>query len=119
MLYLFAIIAGDPATYSFANVISVGLVLVNLLLGFAIGIAVIAVLWAAYIYMSSFGSEERAKQAKNVLYWTFIGLAVMLLARFIVATGLRVISPSGKIIEDLRKNTQFQNGNGSQESLFK
>lgn len=106
MLILFQIIVGQPETFTFANLIDVGNRLINLLLGFSVGIAVIALLWSAYIYISSFGSEERAKQAKSIWYWTLIGLSVMMLAKVIIATGLRVIKPGPELREAIEQATK-------------
>ena len=102
-MILFQLFVGRPETYTFANLIDVANRIMTLLLIFAVGSAVIAFLWASYLYMSSFGSEERVKNAKNVWYWTLIGLAVMLLAKVIIATGVRVLEPGAQIRENIER----------------
>jgi len=100
-MILFQIIVGQPQNFTFGDLIVTGNRIIDLILIFSVGTAVIAMLWAAYIYISSFGSEERAKQAKNIWYFTLIGLAVMLLAKVIIATGLRVIEPGPELRENI------------------
>lgn len=106
MFILLQLFTGRPETYSFADLIRVANELINLLLIFAVASAVIAMLWAAYIYISSFGSEERVKYAKNIWYWTLVGLAVMMLARVIIFTGVRVLEPGPQLRESIERATQ-------------
>lgn len=102
-MILFQIIVGKPENFTFGDLIATGNRVIDLILIFSVGTAVIAMLWAAYIYITSFGSEERAKQAKNIWYFTLIGLAVMLLAKIIIATGLRVIEPGPELHKNIDK----------------
>ena len=52
---------------------------------YAIGIvAVIAVIYGGYLYMTSAGNEAQTKKGRSVLIWAIIGLVVVLLAAVIV-----------------------------------
>lgn len=116
-MILFQIIVGQPENFTFTDLIVTGNAIINLILGFAVGSSVIAILWAAYIYISSFGSEERAKQAKNIWYFTIIGLAVMLLAKIIIATGLRVIEPGPELRENIDRALKSNGGSTAPPKL--
>jgi magnesium-transporting ATPase (P-type) len=52
----------------------------NWLLGIGITISTIIVLWAAFLFMTSGGSEKRVTQARQTLWYAIIGLSVLLLA---------------------------------------
>jgi hypothetical protein len=52
---------------------------------YAIGIvAVIAVIYGGYLYMTSAGNEAQTKKGRSVLIWAIIGLVVVLAAAVIV-----------------------------------
>jgi len=50
------------------------------LLGIGLTIAVIIVIWAAFLFMTSGGSKERVTMARKTLLYAIIGLVVLLLA---------------------------------------
>lgn len=50
------------------------------LLGIGTTIAVIIVIWAAFLFMTSGGSKERVTMARKTLLYAIIGLTVLLLA---------------------------------------
>ncbi|MDP2945847.1 MAG: pilin [bacterium] len=50
------------------------------LLGIGLTIAVIIVIWAAFLFMTSGGSKERITMARKTLLYAIIGLVVLLLA---------------------------------------
>lgn len=51
------------------------------LLGIGSTIAVVIVLWAAFLFMTSGGNKERVTLAKNTLWYAIIGITVLLLAK--------------------------------------
>jgi sterol desaturase/sphingolipid hydroxylase (fatty acid hydroxylase superfamily) len=51
------------------------------LLGIGSTIAVIMVLWAAFLFMTSGGNQQKVTQARQTLWYAIIGLAVLLLAK--------------------------------------
>ncbi len=51
------------------------------LLGIGSTIAVIIVLWAAFLFMTSGGNKERVTMARKTLWYAIIGLTVLLLAK--------------------------------------
>ena len=50
------------------------------LLGIGTVLATIVVLWAAFLFMTSGGSQTRVTQARQTLLYAIIGLAVLMLA---------------------------------------
>ena len=44
-------------------------------------IAVIIVLWAAFLFMTSGGNQARVTQARQTLWYAIIGLTILLLAK--------------------------------------
>ncbi|MBI3261313.1 hypothetical protein HYZ64_03030 [Candidatus Berkelbacteria bacterium] len=116
-MIFFQVIVGQPQNFTFTDLIATSNRIIDLIIVFAVGSSVIAILWAAYIYISSFGSEERAKQAKNIWYFTLIGLAVMLLAKVIIATALRVIEPGKELRENIDRVLKSNGGNTAPPQL--
>lgn len=59
---------------------------------YAIGIvAIIAVIYGGYIYMTARGNAEQAKKGRSVLTWAIIGLIVVLAAAVIVNVVVRAL----------------------------
>jgi len=52
----------------------------NWLLGIGTVLATIVVLWAAFLFMTSGGSQTRVTLARQTLWYAIIGLAVLMLA---------------------------------------
>jgi len=63
--------------------------LVNRLAGYllmvGIPIAVIMVLYAAVLFLTSGGNEEKVKTAKKALTWAIVGTAVLLVAKGLIS----------------------------------
>jgi hypothetical protein len=57
----------------------------DILFLFAGGVAVLMALWAAYLFITSAGNEERATAARKTLWWALIGLLVIIFAYVLVA----------------------------------
>lgn len=51
------------------------------LLGIGSTIAVIIVIWAAFLFMTSGGNKERVTTARKTLWYAIIGLTILLLAK--------------------------------------
>ncbi len=51
------------------------------LLGIGSTIAVIVILWAAFLFMTAGGNKERVTKARQTLWYAIIGLTVLLLAK--------------------------------------
>lgn len=56
----------------------------NLIVAIGFSVAVIMIIWAAILYMTAGGNEEKVKTAKKALMWTVIGIAILLSAKFII-----------------------------------
>jgi len=52
----------------------------------AMAIAPILIIVAAFYFLTSGGDPEKVKTAKRIIFWTFIGLIIVLLGKGIVAT---------------------------------
>jgi hypothetical protein len=57
----------------------------SILFLFAGGVAVLMALWAAYLFITSAGNEERATAARKTLWWALIGLLVIIFAYVLVS----------------------------------
>jgi hypothetical protein len=58
----------------------------------AVGVAVLAIIYGAILYILSVGKEEKIKKAKNTLFWSTFGLIITLLAKYIVAFAIGFIT---------------------------
>jgi len=56
----------------------------NWLLYIVIALAVVFIIYAGFLYLTSGGDEEKTKAAKNYIVYAVIGIAIALLARGIV-----------------------------------
>ena len=58
----------------------------------AVALAVAVLIYGGISYALSLGNEEKIKEAKNILFWGVFGLITTLLAKYIVAAVLVLIS---------------------------
>jgi hypothetical protein len=58
--------------------------IISLSLSFAGIIGVVMILYSGFLYVSSFGKEDRAETAKKTLIWSIVGTAVVASAKVIV-----------------------------------
>jgi hypothetical protein len=65
--------------------------IITYLMGLVGILAVAALVWGGIMYMTSAGSEERVKQAKNIITYAIIGLVVAVLSYIIVNTVIQAI----------------------------
>jgi len=56
----------------------------NWLLYIVIALAVVFIIYAGFLYLTSGGDEDKTKSAKNYIVYAVIGIAIALLARGIV-----------------------------------
>jgi len=56
----------------------------NFALGFIGLVAVVAVIWAGFLYLTAFGDDGRTESAKKILMWTAVGILLILGAYAIV-----------------------------------
>lgn len=57
----------------------------NFLIGIAIVVTPIIIVYAGFIYITAGGNEEKVKTAQKVLIWALIGFALVLIARGVPA----------------------------------
>lgn len=58
--------------------------LTNYILGITSSVMLILMIIAGYRYMTAGGNEERAKNAKNAIKWTIIGLLIILVTGIVI-----------------------------------
>ena len=63
---------------------SLGRTIVNWLFGILLVLAVIFIVWAAFLYLTSGGDEEKTKKARGMIIAAVIAIAIAILARAIV-----------------------------------
>lgn len=67
------------------DVIDIIETLVNWLFAIIIAIAVIMLLWAAFLWMTSSGDETKVSDARKTLIYALVGVAVAVIAKGLVA----------------------------------
>lgn len=58
--------------------------IIGYVFGIILVIAVLLILYAAFIYLTSAGDEDKVKEAKNYIIYAIIGIVIAFLARAIV-----------------------------------
>lgn len=71
----------DPITGSTSKL----LVIANVLAWFGGAIAVIMIIYAGFVYVTSSGDDGKIKSAKNIILYSVVGLVVIVVSRIIVA----------------------------------
>lgn len=71
----------DPITGSTSKL----LVIANVLAWFGGAIAVIMIIYAGFVYVTSSGDDGKVKSAKNIILYSVVGLVVIVVSRIIVA----------------------------------
>ncbi len=64
----------------------------NLLLGVGGGIGVLLLVYAGFMYVTAYGNEERATQAKKIILWTIVGLIIIMGAELLIGELINVLS---------------------------
>lgn len=59
--------------------------IVDFLLTLAGPLAVIMILWAAFLYITSSGNTSRIEQAHKVILWTVVGVGVLILSKGLIS----------------------------------
>lgn len=56
------------------------------------GLAVVFLVYAGFVYVTAYGNEERAAQAKKIIIWTIVGIVVMICAGLIIDEVIALLS---------------------------
>lgn len=84
-LPVFAAVGTAPENVtSIDDVIKIINTLVNWLFAIILAIAVIMLLWAAFLWMTSAGDEEKTGKARKTLIYALVGVAVAVVAKGLV-----------------------------------
>ncbi len=68
---------------------------VNFFLGFFSLLAMIALIFAGFLYVTSAGNDEQAQKAKKIIIWVVIGIIVVLIA-YVLVNSLISFGPKGQ-----------------------
>jgi amino acid transporter len=63
----------------------------SLALSLAGGIAIAFIIYAGFTYMTAYGNEARATQAKTIMLYAIIGLVIIILARVIYGEVISIV----------------------------
>jgi len=63
----------------------------NFLLSIAAIMAVVALVWAGFLYITAFGDDSRMETAKKIVIWVVLGILLILAAYAIVNTVMRAV----------------------------
>ena len=58
-------------------------------------VAVVFIVYAAYLYLTAAGDPEKVKSASNVIIYAVVAIGVALLSRVIVAIAKALVQPGG------------------------
>ena len=73
-------VVGEPIITSPTQISTFFENVLNIVSGFVLTVALIMLLWAAILYLTAGGSEDRVSRAKNYLIYAIVGIAVAILA---------------------------------------
>ena len=74
----FAADAGTAEDDNLANLIAQINAVINTIVPFLVGLAVLIIIWGVFNYISGAGDEERQGQAKQCIVWGVVGVFIML-----------------------------------------
>lgn len=74
---------------------------VNFFLGFLSLIAMIAIIYAGFLYVTAFGDDDATGKAKNIIMYTLIGIVVIFLAFALVNTFIVDGPKGGDLVSDV------------------
>lgn len=86
--------SGEPETWSLGNVTDLLHNVISLALLLAGGIAAIYIIIGGISYLTAYGNEEKASNAKKTITWALIGLLLIVLAEVFLAELWRFITPT-------------------------
>lgn len=58
--------------------------IINFIAIISSSIAVIMIIWGGIVYLTAGSSEERTKNAKKIIQWALIGMAIVWSAKFLI-----------------------------------
>jgi len=73
-------VVGEPIITSPTQISTILTNVLNIVSGVVFTVALIMLLWAAILYLTAGGSEDRVSRAKNYLIYAIVGIAVAVLA---------------------------------------
>ena len=65
--------------------------IIKLAVYYAEVVAVFFIMYASFLYLTSYGDESKAESAKKTLIWAIIGLAIVIAANYLLAVFAKVI----------------------------
>lgn len=77
-LAAFAVTTADVGSDNIADLINQLNTVINTIIPFLVGLAVLIVIWGVFNYISGAGDEEKRAQAKQYIVWGVVGVFIML-----------------------------------------
>jgi len=74
----FAAFAQDAEDDNIANLIGQINAVINTIVPFLVGLAVLVIIWGVFNFISGAGDEEKRAQAKQYIVWGVVGVFIML-----------------------------------------
>ena len=78
LLPVFAFAANDNTNDNIADLINQINAVINTIIPFLVGLAVLIIIWGVFNYISGAGDEEKRAQAKQYIVWGVVGVFIML-----------------------------------------
>lgn len=92
-----ALFAGkDPTTFDLETVAHVLEYVRNVLVALAAAEAIFSMIAVAWKYVTAYGDEAKAADAKKTLYWAIVGMIIIIFSEVIVYEAERVVIDAAK-----------------------
>ena len=72
------VVASDTSNDNLADLIFQINAVINTIIPFLVGLAVLIIIWGVFNYISGAGDEEKRAQAKQYIVWGVVGVFIML-----------------------------------------
>lgn len=85
----------EPENFKFDDIFALIGQWEDVLLALAMMAVFLLLLWSGIMYLTAYGSEEKALKAKNTFFWAIIGIIIILLSKLILYEIADVFSTPG------------------------
>lgn len=58
--------------------------LIAFILGFVVLLAILGVVYGGFTYITAYGNDQRVGQAKKIIFWSIMGLIVVVMSQLLV-----------------------------------
>jgi len=88
---------GEGTETTIATVLTAIDTIKDMLIGFIYGTALLFFLIGVYNYITSYGNDAKAQKAKQTMLWAVIGLAIAIMASFIITFVANVLGHKNQL----------------------